>query len=82
MRKLIVIILILLIVGCSQVQMSAGYREQLESSAIVVAELNRRAQAGDVEAAKRGLNVASETLNLLVAGLHGTEIEEPNNVAN
>jgi len=72
MKKLIIILLLTTIVaGCSKVWMTAEYRERLESSAIVVEESNNRAQAGDEVAAKEGLALASETLNLLVDALHG-----------
>ena len=71
MWKKILILSILLISGCSKVQMSPEYRQVTEMSAINVAELNRRCQDGDAEACKQGLSKASETLNLLVDALHG-----------
>lgn len=71
MKKLLLIMLAVVLSGCSQVQMSPPYRAALESSAINVAELSGRCQAGDDTACKQGLMQASETLNLLVDGLHG-----------
>ena len=71
MWKKILILSILLISGCSKVQMSSEYRQVTEMSAINVAELNRRCQDGDSEACKEGLSEASETLSLLVDALHG-----------
>ena len=59
------------VAGCSQVQLSAPYAQQLEMSAANVNELNRRCQAGDPNACQQGLAEASQTLNLLVDGMHG-----------
>ena len=71
MWKKILILTVLLISGCSKVQMSAEYRQVTEMSAINIAELNRRCQDGDDMACKEGLSKASETLNLIVDALHG-----------
>jgi len=66
-----VLLLIIVLTGCGKVQMSPDYARRLEISAVNAAELNRRCQAGDDEACKQGLQITSETLNLLVDGLHG-----------
>lgn len=69
--SILLCLILLLFAGCGDVQMSPDYAQQLETSAINVAELNKRCQGGDDEACKRGLDKASETLDLLVDGLHG-----------
>lgn len=74
MRRIIIIAVCLLMVclnGCSEVQMSPPYRQTVEASAIRVAELNKRCQAGDQMACKEGLDAASSTLNLIVDALEG-----------
>jgi len=74
MRKRIVVALLLfclLIAGCNQVQMSPPYRQSVKMSAIRVAELNKRCQAGDETACKEGLAAASKTLNLIVDATEG-----------
>lgn len=70
---LVSVLCLLLISGCSQVQMSPAYARQLELSAMNVAEFNKRCQAGNDEACRRGLARASETLNLLVDALHAVD---------
>lgn len=70
-KMFLISLVVLLFVGCSKVQMSPSYRQALEKSAINVAELNRRCQAGDPNACKQGLATASETLDLLVDALRG-----------
>lgn len=69
----VLLIGLLFFAGCIPVgvRMSPRYARALEQSAIVVGELNTRCQEGDDLACKGGLRVASETLDLLVAGLHG-----------
>lgn len=69
--SIILILSVLALSGCLEVQMSARYQQATEMSAIVVAELNARCQAGDPNACKQGLDAASETLNLLVDAMHG-----------
>ena len=72
MKKWIIgIVLTLLLVGCSDVQMSPQYSSQVRRAAIVIAELNSRCQDGDEEACRAGLSGASETLDLIVAGMDG-----------
>ena len=70
-RILCVVLAVLFISGCSQVQMSPPYRQTVTMSAISVSELNRRCQDGDGQACKDGLNSASNTLNLIVDALEG-----------
>lgn len=70
-RKMIVLMIVISIAGCSQVQMSPPYRQAVEASAIRVAELNKRCQAGDAAACKEGLDAASSTLNLIVDAMEG-----------
>ena len=71
MKKLIVVLVVLFISGCSRVQMSPPYRQTVTMSAISVSELNRRCQDGDNQACKEGLSAASKTLNLIVDALEG-----------
>lgn len=73
MKKLLLmaICIIVLCVGCSQVQMSGHYRQTVEMSAVRVTELNKRCQAGDQQACKDGLDAASKTLNLIVNAMEG-----------
>ncbi|KKN74443.1 hypothetical protein LCGC14_0390630 [marine sediment metagenome] len=70
-RILIVIVLLCLLTGCSDVQMAPPYEQAVKASAIRVAELNKRCQAGDEVACKEGMAVASETLDLIVEALEG-----------
>lgn len=51
--------------------MSPPYRQTIQSSAVRVAELNKRCQAGDQMACKEGLAAASRTLNLIVDAMEG-----------
>lgn len=74
LKKLVLLLLISIVLfcaGCSAVQMSPHYRQAVEASAIRVAELNKRCQAGDEKACKEGLDVASSTLNLIVEAMEG-----------
>lgn len=57
--------------GCSQVTMTAPYRQTVGMSAIRVNELNERCQDGDELACKEGLAAASKTLNLIVNAMEG-----------
>ena len=67
----IAVLLLIFVVGCGGVRMSAPYAQAVEQSAIVVGELDERCQAGDALACKDGLHVAAETLDLIVDALHG-----------
>jgi hypothetical protein len=68
---LVIVCGLLFFAGCGGVRMSPPYARALEQSAITVGELNTRCQNGDDLACKGGLQVASETLNLIVDALHG-----------
>jgi len=52
--------------GCSQVQMSPQYRQQLLMSNALVQSLNSDCQAGDPNACRDGLNASAQTLQMLV----------------
>ena len=52
--------------GCSQVQMSPQYRQQLLMSNALVQSLNGDCQAGDPNACRDGLNESAKTLQKLV----------------
>lgn len=67
---LLAISLSLIFSGCGKVHMSADYARQVEMAAVNCAILNERCQAGDEQACKEGLNLAAETLNLIVDGMH------------
>jgi hypothetical protein len=78
---LLLISLGLILCGCGKVHMSADYARQVEMAAVNCAVLNERCQAGDEQACMDGLNLAAETLNLIVDGMHNvssgdTAIEE------
>ena len=62
----------LLFAGCSQVQMSPEYRQNLEMTNVVVQSLNDDCQAGDPNACSKGLAESAEILQLLVDAVHGT----------
>jgi len=67
MRKfLVTIIILLLMIGCSQVQMSPAYHQQLIMATALVNGLNDDCQAGDPNACKEGLNEAAKTLQLFL----------------
>lgn len=72
MRRIVIVaVCLLLLAGCSDVQMTPPYRYAVKMSAIRVAELNKRCQAGDQQACKEGLDAASSTLNLIVEAMEG-----------
>jgi len=77
MRNLIIGIVIFgmggvsIISGCSQVNATPQYRAEIEKAAILVDELNTRCQNGDQRACEAGLEVANETLQLIVDGMYG-----------
>ena len=75
MKWIILVAVVCLLAGCSEVQMSPPYRQTVEMSAIRVAELNKRCQAGDQTACKEGLAAASSTLNLIVDALEGRYVD-------
>lgn len=74
-RIVIFVAIVCLLAGCSEVQMSPPYRQSVQASAIRVAELNKRCQAGDQTACKEGLAAASSTLNLIVDAMEGRYVD-------
>jgi len=58
--------------GCSQVQMSPAYRQNLEMTNVLVQSLNEDCRAGDPNACSKGLAESAEILQLLVDAVHGT----------
>lgn len=70
-RIIIIILVAVCLAGCSEVRMSPPYQQTVQMSAIRVAELNKRCQAGDEVACKEGLSAASSTLNLIVDAMEG-----------
>ena len=79
--KVLLICLIMLIsVGCLPVQdrpiqMTPVLEVQVSLAATTTDILNTRCQDGDEDACKKGLSLANETLQLIIAGLDG-EIED------
>ncbi len=73
MILLTAVALLFLFAGCSQVQMSPAYRQQLEMTAILVGSLNDDCQAGDDKACRQGLAESAEILKLLVDAVHGVD---------
>ena len=75
-RKIILVLAVVcLFTGCSAVQMSPPYRQTVQMSAIRVAELDKRCQAGDEVACKEGLAAASKTLNYIVEAMEGNYVD-------
>jgi len=68
-----VIFLIAMSAGCSQVQMSPAYRQQLAMTNIVVQSLNDDCQAGDPNACKEGLDESAQILQLLIDAADGVD---------
>jgi hypothetical protein len=68
---LILICALLLIAGCSQIQMSPAYKQELYMSNVLVQSLNKDCQAGDPNACKQGLDESAKILQLLVDGVEG-----------
>jgi len=59
--------------GCSQVQMSPAYRQNLEMTNVVVAELNARCKGGDPNACRAGLAESADYLQMLVDAVNGID---------
>lgn len=72
-KFLIVIVLLCLCAGCSGVQMSLAYRAETEKMNNRLIELNKRCQAGDAEACKEGLRIATVHIERVVDAMHGRE---------
>lgn len=72
-KLLIITLFLMLFAGCSQVQMSPAYRQQLEMTTVVVKSLNEDCQAGDDKACREGLAESAEILELLVDAVHGVD---------
>lgn len=70
---IMIILLLVFVVGCSQVTMSPEYQRTVKMAAVAVNELNARCQAGDPNACKEGLAEASKTLNLIVDAMQGRQ---------
>lgn len=72
---LIIFLLGMFTAGCSQVQMSPSYRLETERMNNRLQELNKRCQAGDNEACKEGLRIATTHVQYIVDAIHGRESE-------
>lgn len=71
---LLIIPVMIIFPGCSNVRMSPEYAQLTAQSAIIVAELERRCiDANDIEACRAGLSEAAKTLDLIVDALHGVD---------
>lgn len=66
----------MLFVGCSQVQMTQAYRQQLQMATALVSSLNADCQAGDPNACKQGLAEAARTLQLFLDAADGVSSSE------
>ena len=75
MRRIIITLLIVCLLGCSQVQMSPPYRVETERMNNRLIELNKRCQAGDAEACKEGLRIAAVHVERIVDAMAGRESE-------
>ena len=73
--KIVLCLLLLNVAGCMPtarpIQMDPIIQAHVELAATTTAEFNRRCQAGDPNACSTGLALASETLDIIVDGLHG-----------
>lgn len=69
--KILILFVLLPVVGCSQVQMSPAYQQELYMSNVLVQSLNADCQAGDPNACKEGLNESAQILQLLVDAVEG-----------
>jgi len=66
-------------VGCTPANRSIHtgpvIQAHIELAATTTSEFNRRCQGGDAQACSKGLELADETLAIIVAGLHGEIVE-------
>ncbi len=69
----ILIFAILAVNGCSQVQMSPAYKQELIMTNILVRSLNADCQAGDPNACREGLAESAKVLQLLVDAVAGVD---------
>lgn len=67
------LILAFALFGCSQVQMSPAYRQNLEATNVLVQELDARCQAGDPNACAGGLAESAKYLQGLVTAVRGVD---------
>jgi len=67
-----ILLLALMAGGCSEVQMSPAYRQNLEMTNIAVQELNNRCAGGDPNACRNGLAESAKYLRKLVHAVNGT----------
>jgi hypothetical protein len=74
-RLILIPLALLFLVGCmpttGPIQMDPVLQAHVELAATTTAEFNRRCQAGDPNACSTGLALSSETLDIIVDGLHG-----------
>ena len=70
-RKILIsiILLVLLCVGCAEVQMSPRMAQITKMSAINVAAMNKDCQDGNSESCVQGLAEAAKTLELIVEAM-------------
>ena len=71
MWRIIIILILSFLPGCSQVQMSPAYQQELYMTNALVQSLNADCQAGDPNACKEGLNESAQILQLLVDAVEG-----------
>jgi len=63
----------LMIGGCSDVQMTPAYHAQLQRAVMVSRELNQRCMEGEQAACQEGLAETSKTLQLLLDAANGVD---------
>jgi hypothetical protein len=68
---LAIFIIAAMVAGCSGVQLSPAYHQQLVMADALVNGLNADCQAGDPNACKEGLNEAAKTLRLFLDASEG-----------
>jgi len=72
MRKIILLLtLILLVSGCSEVQLSPRYQQVLEMSAINVRAMLIDCRAGNQESCEKGLELSANLLDYIVDASYG-----------
>lgn len=68
-RKIVIVVALLLIVGCGEVQMSPRMAQITKMSAINVAAMNKDCQDGNSESCIQGLAEAAKTLELIAEAM-------------